>query len=100
MKRKNKRKVNNDTQVVSREQYDEDKNLPHIPSSEDTIALKSPSVQGEESVSGDMPDPESADDTLMNAHAMGEQLDEDLEHPKPLDIAGDIDKAEEAFKES
>ncbi len=95
-----KKKVDNDTQIVSREQYDEGKNLQHTPSSEDNIALKSPSVQGEESVSGDMPDPESADDTLANAHAMGMQLDEDLEHPKPLDLAGDIDKAEEAFRKS
>jgi hypothetical protein len=50
---------------------------------------------GEQSVSGDMPDPESDDDTLENSHKMGLRLDEDEEHPKELDIASDIDKAEE-----
>lgn len=58
----------------------------------------SPSVQGEQSISGDMPAPESDDDTLENAHAVGEQLDEDEEHPKPLDLGEDIDKAEEYLK--
>ncbi|MGI5827858.1 MAG: hypothetical protein ACOX6V_02430 [Patescibacteria group bacterium] len=54
-----------------------------------------PSVEGEQSVSGDMPDPASDDDTLENAQNMGFKLDEDTEHPKPLDTAGDIDRAEE-----
>lgn len=30
-----------------------------------------PNVHGEQSVSGDMPDPESDDDTVRNAHIMG-----------------------------
>lgn len=55
----------------------------------------SPSVRGEQSVSGDMPNPASDDDTLANAQAMGFQLDEDSEHPKPLNMAGDFDRAEE-----
>lgn len=51
--------------------------------------------QGEQSVSGSTPDPESDDDTLENAHNMGLQLNEDDEHPQPLNLAADIDKAEE-----
>jgi hypothetical protein len=55
----------------------------------------SPSVHGEQSASGDMPDPTSDDDTLANAQMMGFQLDEDSENPKPLNMAADIDRAEE-----
>ena len=55
----------------------------------------SPSVQGEQSVSGDMPDPESDDDTLANAQTVGFQVDEDPENPKPLNMGNDIDKGEE-----
>lgn len=57
-----------------------------------------PSVVGEQSISGDMPDPESDDDVLENAHMMGLALDEDEEHPKPLNIASDVQKAEEYRK--
>jgi hypothetical protein len=55
-----------------------------------------PEVLGELSVSGDMPDPESDDDTLLNSHEMGLRLDEDYENPLPLDIARDIAAAEAA----
>lgn len=55
----------------------------------------SPDEVGEQSVSGDMPDPASDDDTLANAQNVGLRLDEDEEHPKPLDIGSDRDKAEE-----
>lgn len=56
-----------------------------------------PSTQGEQSVSGSMPDPTSDDDTQANAHGVGEQLGEDdeEENPEELDIARDIDEAEE-----
>lgn len=55
----------------------------------------SPEEAGEQSVSGDMPTPDSDDDTLANAKAVGTQLDEDEEHPEEIDIARDIDEAEE-----
>lgn len=58
----------------------------------------SPSEIGEQSVSGDEPDPDSDDDTLANAHHMGQQPDEDLEHPKPIDIADNVDAAEEHIR--
>ncbi len=64
-------------------------------SGNDTLIDAPPSVQGEQSVSGDMPDPSSDDDTLANAQAMGFQLNETTEHPEEIDIARDIDKAEE-----
>jgi hypothetical protein len=51
--------------------------------------------QGEQSVSGTTPDPASDDDTLENAHNVGLRLDEDEEHPKPLGVGDDMDKAEE-----
>jgi hypothetical protein len=54
-----------------------------------------PYNQGEQSVSGSTPDPDADDDTLANAQAMGTQLEEDEEHPQELNLAGDIDKAEE-----
>lgn len=62
------------------------------------IVPTSPSVQGETSVSGDMPDPESDDDTLANAQFMGQQANEDEEHPQELDIARDLDEAEEYIR--
>lgn len=52
-------------------------------------------VIGEQSASGDMSSPESDDDTLEMSHEMGLRMEEDVEHPQPLDIASDIDKAEE-----
>ena len=54
-----------------------------------------PELAGEESVSGSEPAPDSDDDTLENEHQVGLKLDEDEEHPKELDIAGDIDRAEQ-----
>ena len=61
----------------------------------DTLhAYTPPSIYGEQSVSGDMADPESDDDTLLNSHQMGLRLDEDYENPQPLDIARDVASAE------
>ena len=59
------------------------------------LTIKSPQMQGEESISGSMPDLESDDDALKSAHEMGIGLSENYEHPKELDIAKDIDKAED-----
>lgn len=58
----------------------------------------SPSETGEQSLSGDMPNPEADDDVLQNAKDMGIALDEDSQNPKELDIGGDLDKAEEYQK--
>jgi len=55
-----------------------------------------PSNQDEHSISGTTP--ESDDDTLQNAQDMGQQLEEDVEHPQEIDIARDIDKAEEELR--
>lgn len=60
----------------------------------------SPNVTGEQSVSGNMPDPESDDDVLKNAHDVGLALGEDEEHPKPLDIGKDVNKAEKFHREN
>jgi hypothetical protein len=60
--------------------------------------LAGPSVQGEQAFNGSMPAPESDDDTLENAHLMGQQLGEDEEHPQELDIARDLDEAEEYLR--
>lgn len=60
-----------------------------------SIRSTDPQVRGQQSVSGDMPAPESDDDTLENAQAMGFQLDEDSENPKPLKMGADFDKGEE-----
>ncbi len=64
-----------------------------------TIPLKSPQREGEETISGHMSDIESDDVTLKNAQDVGFQLDEEEEHPKPLSIARDIDKAERHKRE-
>jgi hypothetical protein len=66
-----------------------------IPTGNEELDNASADESGEQSVSGDMPDPASDDDTLENAHAVGLRLNEDEEHPQELDIASDLDKAEE-----
>lgn len=58
-----------------------------------------PSVKGEQSISGDMPDPESDDDVLKAAHQVGVGLDDKPGKPKPLDLAGDVEKAEKKKRE-
>jgi hypothetical protein len=58
-----------------------------------------PDVEGEQSLGGDMPDPEADDDVLEAAHKAGLALGEDYEHPKPVDIAEDVAKAEKGLRE-
>ncbi len=58
-------------------------------------SASSPEIQDEAWMGGSEPDPESDDDMLEVAHTMGQQLEEDEEHPKPINLARDIDKAEE-----
>lgn len=50
--------------------------------------------QGESEPGGDTPDPESDDDLLEAEHRIGHQPEEDLENPKPLNIAKDVEEAE------
>ena len=57
--------------------------------------FKSPQGEGEESISGTIAGLESDDDVLAAAHEMGIGLSEDYEHPKELNIAKDIERAEE-----
>lgn len=54
----------------------------------------SPERLGEQSVSGHMPDPESDDDTLKNAHQMGLQRGETYDNAKDLNISRDVDSNE------
>lgn len=54
-----------------------------------------PQESDEKSVSGSMPDLESDDDALKSAHEMGIGLSENYEHPKELNIAKDVNNAEE-----
>ena len=57
-----------------------------------------PSNKGQNSISGSETTPEADDDTLAAAHAVGEQLAEDEQHPKPVDIGRDINNAEEDIR--
>lgn len=66
----------------------------------DTLDEKTqPHISGEQTVSGDMPDPESDDDVLKNEKDAGLHLDEDPEHPEKVTISDQIDKAEKEFRE-
>lgn len=49
----------------------------------------------EESIIGDMPDLESDDDTLENAHDMGLYKNDDGEHPQELNLAAQVQSAED-----
>lgn len=70
-------------------------------STDQTINEATPTdVLGELSVSGDMPDPESDDDMLLNSHQVGLRLDEDYDNPKPLNMAADVAAAERSRRGS
>lgn len=56
--------------------------------------VASPDELDEQSVSGDMSHPLADDDTLYNSHYMGLRLYETEEHPFPLDISKDFERAE------
>lgn len=60
--------------------------------------FSSPYIRGELSMAGQMPHPESDDDTLQTAQMMGLQLDSDQEHLQELNMAADINKAEAYFR--
>lgn len=55
---------------------------------------KPPSVKGEESISGETPDPESDDNVLDAAHKAGLYTESDEEHPHEVDLANEVDEAE------
>jgi hypothetical protein len=59
------------------------------------ISPASPDELDEQSFAGSAPDPDASNDTLQNAQMMGQQMEEDSEHPQELDIARDINEAEE-----
>lgn len=68
----------------------------HMP--KHSLVPHSPELLDEEWAGGSEPDPESDDDTLELAHSMGLQVDEDEEHPMPVNIARDIDAAEKYIR--
>lgn len=64
----------------------------------ESVAKMQPENSDEQTISGSTPDPESDDDTLDNAHEVGEQQGENEEHPKEIDLGRDIDKSEERIR--
>lgn len=89
LKQNKMKKIDTEVDNLLLEQMDDSAN-------ETIHAATPPSVLGEQAVSGDMPDPESDDDTLLNSHQVGLRLDEDEENPQPLDIAADVMAAEKS----
>lgn len=57
-------------------------------------AVGEDSKTGEQTVSGSMPDPESDDNTLDNAHEFGLYNDQDEEHPGELGVDLEVRKDE------
>lgn len=57
--------------------------------------VETPEQEGEKSISGDMPSPESDDDTLENVHKVGLYENQDEEHPGELGIAQELEEDEE-----
>lgn len=74
---------NDDLDVISLEELEQEEKPKSTP--------LSPERLDEQSVSGSMPDPESDDDTLKNAHQMGLQRGETYDNAKDLDISRDVD---------
>lgn len=56
--------------------------------------VEAPQIQGEKSVSGSTPDPESDDNVLKAAQEAGLYEEADEEHPTELNIAEEIEKDE------
>lgn len=63
-----------------------------------TAMTNFPELYSEETASGNMPNPESDDDTIKDIQEWGFYLDADDEHPKEINIQQQIDKAEKARK--
>lgn len=59
----------------------------------------SPDEVSEQMVSGSMPDPESDDDMLDNAHDVGLYTETDDDDAQPLNIADQIEKAEKYHRD-
>lgn len=57
-------------------------------------AVMTPQQQGESSISGSTPDPESDDNVLDAAQQAGLYEDQDEEHPGELNIAEEVEKDE------
>jgi hypothetical protein len=57
-------------------------------------ATITPGQAGEGAISGSVPDLESDDDMLENAHEMGLYAADDGEHPQELNLAGQVIAAE------
>lgn len=70
---------------------DQNNKSPYTINPEDT---KPPSIKGEESISGDAPDPESDDDVLDAAHKTGLYTESDEDHPHEVDLANEVEEAE------
>ncbi len=88
--------VANENAITNTSEFEEGTNEDPLTTEQGEFAAQeSPAEAGEQSVSGDMPTPDSDDDTLANAQAVGTQTEEDPEHPEELDIGRDIDEAEE-----
>lgn len=90
---KNNKKINDDNRARN-ERYDESgSNISQTTSTVSSGKLKSPNVR-EESIIMLKTDIEEDDEAVVITQATGEHLDEDLESPRPVDVVGDIDKAE------
>lgn len=83
------------TQTAGLDTLEEDVN--QLERAENT-STDSTAMRGTASVSGSDPDPSSDDDVLQNAHQVGIAPDADIDNPTELDIAKDVEEAEEYHK--
>ncbi|MBI4136525.1 hypothetical protein HY469_00525 [Candidatus Roizmanbacteria bacterium] len=66
---------------------------------QDDVPVQTPQIQDEDTASGSMSSPNSDDNVLDTAHAVGLYEDANEENPKPLNIAEEIEKDEKTHRE-
>lgn len=67
---------------------------------ESGAVIVTPQNEGEQAVSGHMPNPDSDDEVLETAQQMGLHVDENYENPQELNIGADVAAGEKAHRES
>lgn len=81
---------------------DDNTNDPNDPTANDLNIPSNPQINDEEGNQGSMPDPEMVDkeDTLEEAQDMGLYTNADEEHPAELNIAEQVQNAEDQHKDN
>lgn len=90
----------NEPTIISLDELQQEEEAQYIAGNDTLNEDTPPERAGEQLAGGQQPDLEIDDDVHALAHSMGIGLDADEEHPKPLNIAEDVRKAEEEHRDN